>query len=339
MVEAYVAYVFRVQHEAIRSRSRGKAGVARARQVAMYLCHTALGFSLTQVGKLFERDRTTVGHACRLVEDLRDQSAFDTLIQCLERALQQQLKLRCYAVAMPGIDHNHDDLPSVAAGMDLTGKPCGRAVLGSSPRSVDGLLACREALFRIADGRKVEEAAFETLRRLGYVGGTRALPQITARGATLLDAEPASFAGLDGDGEVRLHIPDVVDRLAQARGGQKALLDPACVEAARRFAGDLHRAGLNAQVSQNWSLSALNQSPSSSPNRLNFSERQVDARNRVRKACDAIGPDFTSLLIDLCLFEKNVSAIEADRQWPPRSAKLAIALGLRSLARFYGLAA
>ncbi|MBO6674967.1 MAG: chromosomal replication initiator DnaA [Rhizobiales bacterium] len=86
-VEACVASVFGVPHESLRASTRGKADVARARQVAMYLCHTVLGFSLTTVGDLFERDRTTVGHACRLVEDLRDRSVFDDQIAYLERAV------------------------------------------------------------------------------------------------------------------------------------------------------------------------------------------------------------------------------------------------------------
>lgn len=86
-VEACVSVVFRVPHEALRGSTRGKADVARARQVAMYVCNTTLGFSLTLIGVLFERDRTTVGHACRLVEDLRDEADFDALMICLERCV------------------------------------------------------------------------------------------------------------------------------------------------------------------------------------------------------------------------------------------------------------
>lgn len=86
-VEACIAVVFAVPHRAIRCTTRGKAGVARARQVAMYLCHTSLALSLTEVGLLFDRDRTTVGHACRLVEDLRDDKGFDLQMACLEKAV------------------------------------------------------------------------------------------------------------------------------------------------------------------------------------------------------------------------------------------------------------
>jgi chromosomal replication initiation ATPase DnaA len=42
--------------------------------------------SLTEVGHLFDRDRTTVAHACSLVEDRRDDPDFDYLNH-LERAV------------------------------------------------------------------------------------------------------------------------------------------------------------------------------------------------------------------------------------------------------------
>lgn len=87
-VEACISLVFAVPHQSIRCTTRGKATVARARQTAMYLCHTSLALSLTQVGQLFARDRTTVGHACRLVEDLRDDKDFDLQLTCLERAVR-----------------------------------------------------------------------------------------------------------------------------------------------------------------------------------------------------------------------------------------------------------
>ena len=66
---------------------RGTRRVALCRQVAMYLCHVQLGISMTGTGRLFGRDRTTVAHACRLVEDLRDAEHMDQLIAELEAAL------------------------------------------------------------------------------------------------------------------------------------------------------------------------------------------------------------------------------------------------------------
>src|SRR3569623_26386 len=67
--------------------SRGRAEVALARQLAMYLTHVMLGRTMTEVGELFGRDRTTVSHACALIEDQRDDPRFDALVGRLEVAV------------------------------------------------------------------------------------------------------------------------------------------------------------------------------------------------------------------------------------------------------------
>ncbi len=69
--------------------SRCRADAARARQLAMYLTHVVLGQSLTAVGAAFGRDRTTVSYACALIEDMRDDQAFDADVTRLETLLEQ----------------------------------------------------------------------------------------------------------------------------------------------------------------------------------------------------------------------------------------------------------
>jgi len=66
---------------------RGRAAVAAARQLAMYLTHVLLSRSLSDVGRLFGRDRTTVAYACAAMEDLRDDGAFEAEIESIERSL------------------------------------------------------------------------------------------------------------------------------------------------------------------------------------------------------------------------------------------------------------
>lgn len=48
--------------------------------------HVTFGFSLSAVGRHFGRDRTTAAHACRQVEDRRDDRDFDLLLDRLEYA-------------------------------------------------------------------------------------------------------------------------------------------------------------------------------------------------------------------------------------------------------------
>lgn len=67
---------------------RGKPQMAFARQVAMYLTHVAFGMSLQRVAFAFARDRSTVAHACHLVEDRRDEVSFDNMMDQLEASLR-----------------------------------------------------------------------------------------------------------------------------------------------------------------------------------------------------------------------------------------------------------
>ncbi|MGE0046172.1 MAG: helix-turn-helix domain-containing protein [Hyphomonadaceae bacterium] len=68
--------------------ARGPNAAAFARQLAMYLCHVAFEMSLARVAAAFARDRSTVGHACHVIEDRRDDPAFDGWIASLENALR-----------------------------------------------------------------------------------------------------------------------------------------------------------------------------------------------------------------------------------------------------------
>ncbi len=69
--------------------SRSRAPIAATRQLAMYMMHVVLGRNLTEVGKFFGRDRTTVSHACIRIEDMRDDLEFDERINQLEHAFEQ----------------------------------------------------------------------------------------------------------------------------------------------------------------------------------------------------------------------------------------------------------
>jgi chromosomal replication initiation ATPase DnaA len=88
MLEQAVSRVFMVASADLWSGTRGRPRVAFARQVAMYLAHVAWGLSLTEVGYVFARDRTTVAHACGVVEDSRDDPVLDRSLELLEGVLR-----------------------------------------------------------------------------------------------------------------------------------------------------------------------------------------------------------------------------------------------------------
>lgn len=82
------SYGLGVAQEEILEPKRGSADAAFARQVAMYLCHTAFELSLARVATAFERDRSTVAYACHAIEDRRDDPGFDAWLANLEAMLR-----------------------------------------------------------------------------------------------------------------------------------------------------------------------------------------------------------------------------------------------------------
>jgi chromosomal replication initiation ATPase DnaA len=87
-IESAVAPAFAVPRVTLWAGTRGSPAEAFARQAAMYLAHVGLGMSLSEVARVFARDRTTVAHACARIEDRRDAAPFDRALDLLEGALR-----------------------------------------------------------------------------------------------------------------------------------------------------------------------------------------------------------------------------------------------------------
>ncbi|EAQ35391.1 ATPase involved in DNA replication initiation [Nitrobacter sp. Nb-311A] len=79
-----VAEEFEIDAAAMMAPTRGAPRAAFARQVAMYLAHVGFALSFEAIGRAFDRDRTTVSHACRVVEDSRDDAGLDRRLAALE---------------------------------------------------------------------------------------------------------------------------------------------------------------------------------------------------------------------------------------------------------------
>ncbi|MBA8901339.1 helix-turn-helix domain-containing protein [Phyllobacterium sp. P30BS-XVII] len=79
---------FNVSGRDLRSHSRCERSVARVRQIGMYVAHVTLSLSMSEVGRAFGRDRSTVNHACHLIEDMRDEPEFDRIINTIENILR-----------------------------------------------------------------------------------------------------------------------------------------------------------------------------------------------------------------------------------------------------------
>lgn len=84
-----VALATGVSPAEIASNGRRSKAAARARQIAIYLAHVNFNWPLIRVAFAFDRDRTTCGHACHRIEDLREDAAFDARMLALEACVKQ----------------------------------------------------------------------------------------------------------------------------------------------------------------------------------------------------------------------------------------------------------
>jgi hypothetical protein len=123
--------------------------------------------------------------------------------------------------------------------------------------------------------------------------------------------------------------------LARRRGRDgRALIEPHQLAAGERLRADFTFAQMMPRTTSNWDSPVTNGGGGGAGYATDV---MIAARQRVRHALDAAGPEFAGLLVDVCCFLKGLEDIERERLWPARSAKIVLQLALDRLARHYGL--
>lgn len=87
-----VAAATGVPGDRMRAKARLRNGECRARRMAIYLAHVALGWPIERVAHAFGLNRATTAAACRWVEDERDHPSVDAMLNRLERCLCDVVK-------------------------------------------------------------------------------------------------------------------------------------------------------------------------------------------------------------------------------------------------------
>lgn len=108
--------------------------------------------------------------------------------------------------------------------------------------------------------------------------------------------------------------------------------------AGERFRADITLAGMLPRVTMNWDAALTPEQAGAGPRDVaGSSDTALAARQRVRLACDRLGPELSGLAIDICGFLKGLDLVEKERRWPPRSAKVVLRVALAALVTHYGL--
>ena len=95
---------------------------------------------------------------------------------------------------------------------------------------------------------------------------------------------------------------------------------------------------MHPRVTSRWETDAVAESQRAAPGAgVELREATAAAQHRVRKALAAVGTDLAGLILDICCFERGLEAIEAERHWPQRSARIVLGIALNTLAQHYGL--
>lgn len=124
--------------------------------------------------------------------------------------------------------------------------------------------------------------------------------------------------------------------LARIKGRDGGLfLAPSQVEAGERLRSDFTRGQMQPSVGQSWEPVRYGRRSGATGGAAELGEAALSARLRVEAAMDAVGPELCGVLLDVCCFLKGLTAVERERQWPARSAKLMLRTALAALARHY----
>lgn len=127
--------------------------------------------------------------------------------------------------------------------------------------------------------------------------------------------------------------------LARRRGRDgRVMVEPHQLQAGERLRAEFTRAHLMPRTTSNWSNPVQSDRRSGGHQVSFLPDTIITARQRVHHALDAVGPEFSGLLVDICCFLKRLEVAERERGWPARSAKIVLQLALERLARHYGYA-
>lgn len=146
------------------------------------------------------------------------------------------------------------------------------------------------------------------------------------------------IATADGPEAVKVNLAESPLMLLYRRKGKSghSFIDAREFRAGERLRMDYTRGQIMPRLGINWSaIGGQGQSHDRAGGILELTDAALSARLRVEKAIEAVGPELSGVLIDVCCFLKGMKQVEIERSWPARSAKVVLKSALGALARHY----
>jgi hypothetical protein len=229
----------------------------------------------------------------------------------------------------------------------------GGASRAQSDKAGTVLLICREQRLAVPDrlvrqalsrglvvecaGRLTLDPAGRAFLRRAMIGAEGPLPDQPFQGQNrILEETVMQVEGLHAPVVVNLaESPLSVLARMKARDGAP-FIDGVALLAGERLRADFTRGQLQQRVSANWEASVAGGTPRSGNGMADLTDAAIAARQRVERALSAVGPELSGVLVDVCCHLKGLEAVERERMWPARSAKMLLRSALGILSRHYG---
>lgn len=181
-----------------------------------------------------------------------------------------------------------------------------------------------DLLIEVQKGRWcVSSSGVANLRRL--VGGFSAQHQI--RVPTTNDV---------GSAVLRNSSETALDWLVSRKGGRFSLIREE-LEAAKRLRQDFEQAHMASRLTMDWTQTPRQEGSRRAGGHEVLPNSAIDARKRLARALDYVGPVLSDVLIDICCHQSGLQESEARFGMPSRSAKVILKTGLMRLSVHYGI--
>lgn len=343
---------------------------------ATYLAHVSQGLPLRQLARAMGCHASTVLRQVRRIEALRDDPLVDEALDRVAQTLAgcaPAADIKEVLMATPVREAGDRSVPRIEReARRILRRLCEKGAFLAVAPSMEKAVVLREVVpgrtnrIAVVDREMAHAFALQewiACDKAGRISCYSITPVGRAALKRLLSEERSSPEGFcetqtpfqsqhrffaertvmadDGSGEKRLRFnlaesPLSVLGRKRDKGGAAYLAGP-LIEAGERLREDFEMAQMGPRVTQNWEKFLTAGSSRGTSGARGPAEGPADARERVAKAMEALGPGLSDIVFRVCCFLEGLETAEKRLGWSARSGKVVLKIGLERLATHYGI--